>query len=361
MNLKLKLVAVISFLTIVILSNCKDKKTSPEEISESTSVTADVNYTIAFNILKKIKGIWNGPVTSTTPLGGYPEWIVDFRPNSENQISAKNELDTLNDIFMSFFIAKYNNQYKVAFRNGGSFGGAKRVSYFLADSVSETTSKSFYRFSEIIKGKNRAYTEVVFRADSLYIKSYTNKYNTQTSASPHMTWSAKLQDTTSCQATTSYFNFPKKTQTKDFSSTFNGQLEAIYYSTSVNPTGDPYPETLQPYLGQTIANYSYAGTFTPVSTKKVFLVITTQPLFSGFTFNIGNLKYRSRYVILAANDLNFTFNYMHPGTYFYYAFYDNDGNNSINSGDWISTANTSFNLSAQGTTITNTQINFIIP
>jgi hypothetical protein len=212
MNTKLKLIALFSFLIILILSNCKDKKTSEDEtpVTPSAPVIADINNTIGFGVLKKLKGIWNGPVTSTTPLGGYPEWIVDFRPNSENQISAKNELDTLNDIFMSFFIAKYDNQYKVAFRNGGSFGGAKRVSYFLADSVSETVSKSFYRFNEIIKGKSRAYTEVIFRADSLYIKSYTNKYNTQTSASPHMTWSAKSQDTTSTLAAVSNFNFPKK-------------------------------------------------------------------------------------------------------------------------------------------------------
>ncbi len=363
MNTKLKLIAILSFLIILILSNCKDKKTKEEEtpITPTNPVMPDINNTYGFNVLKKLKGIWNGPVTSTTPLGGYPEWIVDFRPNSENQISAKNELDTLNDIFMSFFIAKYNNQYKVAFRNGGSFGGAKRVSYFLADSVSETSTKYFYRFSEILKGKSRAYTEVIFKADSLYIKSYTNKKNTQTNATAHMSWSAKLQDTTSTQPALTTFNFPKKTQTKDFSSTFTGQLEAIYYATSVAPAGDPYPETAQPYLGQTIANYSYASGFVPTSTKKVFLVITTQPLFSGFTFITANLKFRSRYVILTANDLNFTFNYMHPGTYYYYAFYDNDGNTTINSGDWISTTNTTFSLSAVGTASANTQINFVIP
>ncbi|MDX2173493.1 MAG: hypothetical protein SFY56_10245 [Bacteroidota bacterium] len=363
MQSKLKFIAVISFLTIVVLSNCKDKKNNQEEtpVTPTTTLTPDINNTYGFNLLKKLKGIWNGPVTSTTPLGGYPEWIVDFRPNSENQISAKNELDTLNDIFMSFFVAKYNNQYKVAFRNGGSFGGAKRVSYFLADSVSETSSKSFYRFSEIIKGKSRAFTDIIFSADSLYIKSYTNKYNTLSNATLHMSWSAKLQDTTSCQTTTSYFSFPKKTLTRDFSSTFNGQLEAIYFSTTGIPAGDPYPEPSQPYLGQTIANYSFGVGYTPVSTKKVFLVITTQPLFNGFTFNSNNLKYRSRYVILSANDLNFTFNYMHPGTYYYYAFYDNDGNNLINSGDWISTTNTTFNLTSQGNVTTNTQINFTIP
>jgi len=35
-----------------------------------------------------------------------------------------------------------------------------------------------------------------------------------------MTWTAKLQDTTSCQAAVAHFDFPKKTLTKDFSTTF---------------------------------------------------------------------------------------------------------------------------------------------
>lgn len=355
--MKIKLI-IAGFL--IFAFGCKDKKTeeiTPEPVSPVASTPPDINLTLGFNILKKLKGIWNGPVTSTTPLGGYPEWIVDFRPISENQISAKNELDTLNDIHLSFFIALYNNQYKIAFRNGGSFAGNKRVSYFLADSVSENGTNSFYRFSEIIKGKKRAYTEVIFKPDSLYIKSYTNKYNTQTNATPHMVWSAKLQDTSAGQPAIANFIFPKKTQTKDFSSTFNGQTEAIYYSLST----DPYPENAQPYLGNTIANYSFDATHVPVATKKVFLIITTQPLFSGFIFNAANLKYRSRYVILAANDTNFTFNYMHPGAYYFYAMYDNDGNNTINSGDWISTTNMAFSLPAQGTTTTSTQINFTIP
>ena len=52
---------------------------------------------------------------------------------------------------------------------------------------------------------------------------------------------------------------------------------------------------------------------------------------------------------------------MHPGTYYYYALYDSDGNNTFNSGDWVSTANATFNLSALGTQSITTQINFTIP
>lgn len=353
---------LIAFAVLLILmpscKSCKDKKAEAETPIITTTGGPSVDNTLGYGVLNKVKGIWNGPVSSTTPLGGYPEWIVDFRPISENQISAKNELDTINDIFMSFFIAKYNNQYKVAFRNGGSFGGRKRVSYFLVDSVSETTNYCFYRFAEIVIGKSRAYAEIVRKNDSLIIKTYTNKYGTQTSATLHMAWNAKLQDTTSSTNSVTQFNFPKKSLTKDFSSTFIAQTEAIYYSTSGAPPGDPYPENAQPYLGQTTVNYFHSASYTPIASHKTFLVICTQPLFSGVTMN---LKYRSRYVILSANDLNYTFNYMHPGTYYAYAMYDNDGNGVINSGDWFSSTGTQFTLGAQATTTVNTTINFQIP
>jgi len=348
----------LGLILVFFVSSCKNEKDAPPpNTGGGTSNPPPVTSVLGYNLLNKVKGIWNGPVTSTTPLGGYPEWIVDFRPISENQISAKNELDTLNDIHMSFFIALYNNQYKVAFRNGGSFGGNHRVSYFLADSVSEGASKSYYRFSEIIKGKSRAFTEVIFSADSLYIKSYTNKYNSLSSATLHMNWSAKLQDSTSCQAAVTNFGFPKMTMTKNFTSSFTSVSEAVYY----NSSADPYPESAQPYLGQTTANFTFSTAYTPSSAKKVLLIITTQPLFSGPVFLSANLKYRSRYVFLSAANPGYTFNYMHPGTYYYYALYDSDNNKSFGSGDWVSTANTTFTLNAVGTTTTSTQINFTIP
>ncbi|HXU27331.1 MAG TPA: hypothetical protein VN698_08875, partial [Bacteroidia bacterium] len=244
----------IFLLGLLIAVRCKnDKSTTNNSNTNNNNSLPPVQTVLGYNLLNKVKGIWNGPVTSTTPLGGYPEWIVDFRPISENQISSKNELDTLNSINMSFFIALYNNQYKVAFRNGGQFNGLDREAYFLADSTSEQSTQSYYRFSEIVKGKNRAYTEVVFKQDSLIVKVYTNKNNTQTITTPHMVWTAKLQDTTACMAAVSNFGFPKKTMTKDFSTTFVGVTEAIYYQLG----GDPYPESAQPYLGKTKASYSY--------------------------------------------------------------------------------------------------------
>jgi hypothetical protein len=66
-------------------------------------------------------------------------------------------------------------------------------------------------------------------------------------------------------------------------------------------------------------------------------------------------------VILNANNPNYTFNYMHPGGYYVYALYDKDGSMGFSSGDWVSTTNTSLNLSDKGTTTANVLINFAIP
>ena len=73
--------------------SCKDKKNDETPIISESG--PNVENTLGFGVLNKMVGIWNGPVSSTTGLGNYPEWIVDFRPISENQISAKNELQFL--------------------------------------------------------------------------------------------------------------------------------------------------------------------------------------------------------------------------------------------------------------------------
>lgn len=346
---------IYAFLIIFILLFSMCEKES--EVKDLTKI----ENTLGFEILSKTKGIWAGPVTSTTAIGSFPEWVVDFRPIAENHISAKNELDTLNDIFMSFFVTKYKNEFKIAFRNGGSFAGNKRVSYLLCDSVFESDSKSYYRFSEAIIGKNRAYTEVIFSADSMYLNAYTNHYNTQISTTPHMAWRAKRQNTSAYVNAVNLFGFPKKSLTKDFSNSFAGQSQSIFFGTNIIPLFDPFKESDHPYLGKATISYQFSSTFIPDVNKKVFLLLTTQPLIGTTGLNTANLTTRSRYVILSAADLSFEFNYMHPGTYYVYALYDNDANAILSSTDWISATNASFTLLEKGTASKNVEINFTIP
>jgi hypothetical protein len=359
---KIFFASCVLFCSLLLLNSCKHKTEEDTSTPSVTTGSIDANTNvIGYGILSHLPSIWNGPVTSSTPLGGYPEWIVDFRPISAAQVSAKNELDTVNDIMMSFFIVKNNNSYKMAFRNGGGFAGSQRIAYAVIDSVSETTNNYFYRFSDFIAGKNRVYTNVLFKDDSLIVQVYTNKYNTLSTAQTHMLWKSKLQDNTSAQSAISHFNFPQKQLVKDFSTTFSGRAEAIYYS-ATDIANEPYNEAAQPYLGKTTVNISFGSGFTPTSTKKVLLMITTQPLFSGTSYDAAKLKYRSRYVLLSSADHSFTFNYMHPGTYYIYSYYDNTGDGTFSSGDWMSSNFTNtFTLAEKGTQAVTTSIDFAIP
>ncbi len=113
----MKTTFLISFisLSVLFLTSCKDDKPQ-DDIDDGdvdcSTMTLDASTNVkGYNILAKVPGIWNGAVYSPTPLGSYPEWIVDFRPISASQVSAKNELDAINDIFMSFFVAKFENKY----------------------------------------------------------------------------------------------------------------------------------------------------------------------------------------------------------------------------------------------------------
>ena len=339
---------------LIFTSGCggpgSNNSVGPPVINASTPV-------LGYGLLTKISGIWNGPVTSTTGLGNYPEWIVDFRPISASQVSAKNELDTANSIFMSFFIVYDSSQYKLAFRNGGSFASMTRVAYMVCDSVTETSNYLYYRFVDFVKGSKRDIVEVSFYADSLHLKAFTNKNNSLTAPVLHMDWHAAIQDTMSCLAAKTAFAFPQKTMVKNFSTTFSGVTESIYYTS----TSDPYPQSAQPYLGQSTLSYSVAGVPAIPVGSKVFLIVSTQPLIGTTGPITANLVDRSRYVILSSPEASFNFNYMHPGSYYLYAFFDANNDGVLDSGDYVSTANTTFTLAPLGTASATTQINYVIP
>jgi hypothetical protein len=213
-------------------------------------------------------------------------------------------------------------------------------------------------FLNLLLEKKRAYIEFLFHGDSMIMTSYTNKFNALSEAVQHVQWKSKKQDASACQLSVDHFVFPKKTVRIDLSSAFTGLPEAIIYA-SLSP--DPYSDADQPYLGTAQLGYSFTAGYTPDVNKNVFLTVTTEPLFSGGLMNTTNLKYRSRGAFLKATSVPFTFQAMHPGTYYVYAFYDADGNGIISSGDRTSTSNTSFVVPAEGSVSASTVINFVIP
>lgn len=347
-----------SFL-LLLTSSCRnqsEEEVTPPPVDNGINSSTSVK---GYNLLSKINGIWSGDVTSTTALGNYQDWAMDIRPMSAAQSGGKSELDSINDIFMSFFIVKFNNEYRLAFRNGGGFGGMQRVSYQICDSVYEAAGVSFYRFSDFVAGENRVYADFTFTNDSLHLVVYTSEYNTVSPATLHMDWQAARLDSTEMQDAKTLFNAPQKQLVKDFSTTFAALSEAVFY----NLTNDPYPEADHPHVGETNIDISYSGALTINPGSKSFVIFTTQPLFSGFTYMPQNLIYRSRYVILDATDTDYTFKLMHPDDYHAYVIHDADGNGVIGSGDYINSPLTpiQFTLAPDGTANVSVLVNFTIP
>lgn len=345
-------------LLLLFVAACKEDKPKDTDTPDETPGTINESTSIeGYSLFNHINGIWAGSVSSSTFLGNFAEYTADYRPISASQVSAKNELDKNNDLFMSFFITWHCNEYKMAFRNGGYFSGMQRISYMIIDSVSENSTDAFYRFTDFKAGKARSYADLHFRNDSLYMKVYTNKNNTLSSAVMHFVWNAGRKDNTAAQAAVTAFGFPKKALAKDLCKSFDGKTESIFY----NAAQDVYSENTQPYLGKTSVNVSISNT-TDTAGKKVYLIVTTQPLFSGFTPNLQNLKYKSRYVIMGAGDPSFVFNYMHPGSYYVYGLYDKDNNGTFSTGDYISSNfNTTLTLGDKEENTLNLNLNFQIP
>lgn len=358
--MKLTLYLLTLFLLIATTSCRHDPKIPPiiPPVDTSTYIP-DTSTVIGYSILDKLPGIWHGPVTSSTPLGSYQEWIVDFRPISSSQISAKNELDSLNDIFMSFFIAKYDSTFMMFFRNGGGFAGQVRNSYMKIDSVYESSNVCFYRFVDPISGGDRVDTDITFKDDSLIMHVHTNVYNTLSTPTTHMIWKAALKDTSSAQNAIDHFDYPQKVMVKNFTTIFDGVSEAVFYSASA----DPYPEQDQPHLGMSNVTVNITNPLTIDPSKKVLIIVTTQPLFDGFSFQAQNLKYRSRYVFVGAlNTTGYSFNYMHPGSYYINAIYDDNGDYNFSSGDYMNSSfDVPFTLVPEENVSPNLTINFLIP
>lgn len=351
-----KLLALLA--AFVLVTGCKHDKKDDNTDDKPTDITPTTEVK-GYGLFNHICGIWTGPVVSSTSIGNFPDYTADYRPISASQVSAKNEMDKNNDLFMSFFITWHCDQYKLAFRNGGYFSGMQRISYMVIDSVSENGGNAFYRFTDFKAGKSRSYADLLFRNDSLYMKVYTNKNNTQPQAVMHFVWDAGRQDATAAQAATTHFSFPQKTMVNNLCTAFDGKTESIFY----DPTLDVYKETDHPYLGKTTVNVNLNSL--PTAGKKVYLIVTTQPLFNGFTPQLQNIKYKSRYVIMDASSPNFVFNYMHPGTYYLYGLYDADGNQTFSSGDYVALnnldLNNTFTLGDKEQKTLNLNLNYQIP
>jgi hypothetical protein len=325
-------------------------------ITNSCKRDEEINEVMGYGFLNKIPGLWHGPVTSTTSAGDFDMWYVDFRPVSEAQVSQFSLLDTNTVNNISFFIVKDDDQLKVAMRTEGCFKNSCCVTYEVIDSVAE--SAGYYRFSDFVNGRNRAYTEFTFTDDQFVMKVYTNKFNTVNPLQLHTMWTANLGSRNNATDATSRFGYPKPIMVKDFSNAFTGMTESIFFTFE----NDPYSSVTQPYVGSATVNISIDSSLTTDSTNEIFLLFTTEPLFSGTTYIADNLKYISKYVLLSVSTQVYRIKNIHPGKFYLYSFIDRDHDNAYLSGDYMSSNFTnSFTVLESQDVNVSTDIDYVIP
>jgi hypothetical protein len=325
--------------------------------SGSGGVSADDQGVSGFGILKRIPGLWYGPVSSDTPAGSFPMWYVDFRPVSAAQVSQYTSLDpdTNNDI--TFFIVKHDGRLKVAMRTYGVFRDQGCVTYEVIQEADD--AKGYYKFSDFQSGDERAYTEFTFKKDTLLMEVYTNKFNKVKPLQLHCRWEATLSDRSSAQAAIEHFDYPQPVMVKDFSAVFKDMHESIYFDLKK----DPYNNLSQPYVGKVTVNVSIDKRLKVESHHEIFLVFTTQSLFEGYSYKEENLKYISRAIFLPITTKSFTFNNIHPGAYYLYSYNDVNADRRHLSGDYYSSniLNNAFTLDFNSHVTINTVIDSVLP
>ncbi len=121
---------------------------------------------------------------------------------------------------------------------------------------------------------------------------------------------------------------------KDFPGVFKNISESIYLSFE----NDPYSSSSQPYVGNVTVNISIDEDLKVENSHELFLLLTTESLFEGLKYEKERLKYIFRYVYLPVNTKKYTFNNVHPGTYYLYSYNDLNNDKRVNLIDFSITA-----------------------
>jgi hypothetical protein len=311
---------------------------------------------MGFGFLRRIPGLWHGPVTTTTPAGSFPDWYVDFRPISPSQVGQYSTLDQDTVNFISFFVVRHGGKMKIAMRTEGIFQNKGCVTYEVLDEADE--EKGYYRFSDFQTGSNRAYTEFFFKGDRMTVDTYTNRFNTVSPLELHSRWKAVLGDRESVMDAVHHFGYPQPEVVKDFSNAFKDMSESIYFTFE----RDPYPAEQLPYLGELQVNLTIDESLRVEPDHELFVLLCTKSLFEGYRYEPENWKYFSRYVFLPPDVRTYTFENVHPGEYFIYSYNDTNGDKRHLSGDYMSSVwSHSVVVVPEQTTTVETRIDLLIP
>ncbi len=342
--------------SLFLFSSCISSNSAGGLIQESPTTEVENEKVLGYGILRRIPGLWHGPVTTDTPAGNFPVWYVDFRNVLPGQVSQYTSINPQMLNYLTFFIVKHDGRLKVAMRTEGVLQNKGCVTYEIIDKVKE--SEGYYRFSDFQSGIKRAYTEFFFKPDKFVMKVYTNKFNNVSPLELHAEWKARLGDRKAALEAITHFKAPQPIMAKDFTNVFQNMSESIYYTFEK----DPYPATTQPYVGTLTVYISIDKKLKVTNNHELFLMLTTKSLFEGLEYKKENLKYVSRFIFLPIGTRKYTFRNVHPGTYYLYSYNDINGDKLHRSNDYMSSKfEYKVIIKPKENTMTDTHIDFVIP
>ena len=315
-----------------------------------TIVPVDVNNR-GFEMLEYMQGHWVG---SMNLMGVDYDWMAfDYRPIAPSHIHGIFEGGSIGNLFTSFFVAKFNGTRTLMARNGGVLNGIYRTSYFVLDQVKYGDEWGYYRFVDAYGGKDIMYMELTFYGNTLEFTAYTSRFGL-TEVKKHMAFKGQRMHPELAASAAESLGFPKKVVDHDFSNGLPIPAWADEYPhTSASyifelsgkslielgkDAKDPRRIDQMPYLSQLAVSVKRNKA---IEGKKLHVYLSRDALVDGggrFITQGGYIREDLLNTLLsfpelAAKETDFTFTYLHPGTYFLTVIADMDADGYPSPGD----------------------------
>ncbi len=297
----------------------------------------DINSQDGFDLLDKMQGHWIG--TNRVIADDYPWFALDYRAITPSHVHGIFEGGTQGNLLTSFFVSEFKGKRTIMARNGGLLNGIYRSSYFVLDSVSQSSNGKFYRLVDAVGGRGTMSMELRFKQDSLYFNAYTSRLGAIVPPSRHMTFKAEKRNIELAQTAATAVNFPQNVIEKDFSSGFI--TENLYVRPgNTEPRSasflefekDPFTILEHRYIAYLQVNVTRNPS---ILDKPLFIYLSKDSLTdqNGYlqadALTNSLLKFPS--IIESQNE--FLFTYLHPGDYYVTVIADINENGLVDDGD----------------------------
>lgn len=321
-----------------------------QEFRPPVIVPVDVSKR-GFEMLEYMQGHWVG---SMNLLGVDYDWMsFDFRPIASSHIHGIFEGGSIGNLFTSFFVADLDGHKTLMARNGGMLNGIYRTSYFVLDQVKYGNDWAYYRFVDAYGGKDIMYMDLTFSGDSLVFNAYTSRFGL-TEPRKHMAFKGKRMHGELATHAAQALGFPKNVADYDFSKGLPRpswadeypHTSASYISEASDKdlielgkaARDPRRIDQMPYLSQLTVSIKRNKL---TEGKKLHLYLSRDALVDAggrFITQGGYIREDLLDTLLSfpeigSKETDFTFTYLHPGTYFLTVIADMDADGFPSPGD----------------------------